>query len=266
MNNVLMIEQQDEFWWYKLNGALRLFIVKGGFRFFFKNIIINEYPKSGGTWIGQMLSKTTGMPFPQNRLPILGSCIMHGHYYSAFGINNVLIVWRDGRDVIISQYYHWLFENDRGNASLVKKCREDLQFDDYEDITTNLPKFIDYVYMRKIHPKFSWSDFVNQWIQRDVVFIKYESMRFEPVSELIRITKSLSGMEIDENFASNIVTLYSFEKQSGRKDGEENINSFMRKGIVGDWKNHFSDEAIDTFKKYAGHQLIALGYENDLNW
>ncbi|SDI12835.1 sulfotransferase domain-containing protein [Alteribacillus bidgolensis] len=40
----------------------------------------------------------------------------------------------------------------------------------------------------------------------------------------------------------------------------------FRKGIIGDWKNEFDSETIDTFKKVAGQLLIELGYEQDLHW
>lgn len=258
-----MIAQQDNFFWYKLNGLLRSFIVRGGCRIFFDHFTVNEYPKSGGTWIAQMVSEATGLPFPRNRLPLFSGSIMHGHYLSTFGMKNVIIVWRDGRDVVVSQYFHWLFENEFGGSSW-KKCRADLGFQDYDDIVTNLPKFIDYVYVQKKHPRFSWSDFVNQWFGRNVIYVKYEDMRKQPVGELMRIVNELTSEQLDPERAAEIVDKFSFEKQSGRKCGEENKNSFMRKGIVGDWKNSFSGEAIAVFKKYAGNELVKLGYEEDL--
>jgi sulfotransferase 6B1 len=39
-----------------------------------------------------------------------------------------------------------------------------------------------------------------------------------------------------------------------------------RKGIVGDWRNHFSEEHRRVFKQVAGDLLIRLGYENDTDW
>ncbi len=212
-----------------------------------------------------MVSEATNFPFPRNRLPLWGTSIMHGHHYYTFGMRDVLIVWRDGRDVVVSQYYHWLFGNEFGGDSW-KKYRADLGFKDYDDIFANLPKFIDYVYAQKKHPRFSWSDFVNKWIDQDVVFVKYEHMRLNPVDELERIVMELAKIELSRKRAVDIVAEYSFQKQAGRKCGEESKTSFMRKGIIGDWKNHFSDEAKLLFKQYAGDELIKLGYEKDTDW
>jgi sulfotransferase 6B1 len=40
----------------------------------------------------------------------------------------------------------------------------------------------------------------------------------------------------------------------------------FRRGITGDWKNHFSPGHKSMFKDIAGQLLIDLGYEKDLNW
>ena len=40
----------------------------------------------------------------------------------------------------------------------------------------------------------------------------------------------------------------------------------FRKGEIGDWRNHFTDEHRDAFKKVAGDLLIQLGYEDNLDW
>jgi sulfotransferase family protein len=48
--------------------------------------------------------------------------------------------------------------------------------------------------------------------------------------------------------------------------GEENKRSFLRKGVVGDWRNQFSLEAREVFDRYAGEELILLGYEKDRKW
>ena len=141
-------------------------------------IVINEYPKSGGSWIGEMLSEALCIPFPRNRFPVLGRSILHGHMMHQWNMRNVVIVWRDGRDVLISQYYHSLFMNDKGNSRLVNKCRSDLRFNDYEDIKNNLIKFMEYVYEVSSHPRFSWSEFVERWAGCEYgIGVKYENMR-----------------------------------------------------------------------------------------
>lgn len=229
--------------------------------------VVNEYPKSGGSWVGEMVGEAINVPFPRNRLPVLCPSILHGHFIQSWNVHNVLIVWRDGRDVLISQYFHSLFENDRGNARLVAKCRADLGFSDYRNVPDNLIPFMEYVYEQKRHPRMSWTDFVNKWTGcKRCVHVRYEDLRANPVDELSRIVSELANRTLDDSSLHAIVDKYSFEKMSGRKIGESVSRSFMRKGVVGDWKNYFNKEAKKRFCGYAGDALVKLGYEADHSW
>lgn len=261
-----MIKQIDNVLWFKLNGIIRYFLMHTATRVF-PLYIVNEYPKSGGSWVADMLSDALGVPFPRNRLPMFRSSLLHGHVMQSWDMHNILIVWRDGRDVLVSQYFHSLFKNDRGNARLVSRCRADLGFKDYNDIRGNLLGFMEYVYEQKHHPRMSWSDFVERWGgEGNCVHVHYEKLRLYPVEELRRIVLELAGKDVDFQRAVTVVDNHSFEKVSGRKAGEENTKSFMRKGVVGDWKNYFNQEARERFNKYAGSGLLTLGYELDSDW
>ena len=63
-----------------------------------------------------------------------------------------------------------------------------------------------------------------------------------------------------------VVLQHRFERVSGRKRGEEDESHHLRKGISGDWKNHFSPELKKQFKARYGSVLIATGYEQNLDW
>jgi len=43
-------------------------------------------------------------------------------------------------------------------------------------------------------------------------------------------------------------------------------SSTFRKGVIGDWRNHFNDAHRDAFKRTAGQEIIDLGFEKDLDW
>lgn len=58
---------------------------------------------------------------------------------------------------------------------------------------------------------------------------------------------------------------HRFEKKTdGRTTGEENANSHYRKGVAGDWINHFTEEHMDYFNDRFGDLLVRLGYETDV--
>lgn len=230
--------------------------------------IVNEYPKSGGTWVGQMVSQAMELPFPRNCYPAFRPSFMHGHYLRPWGMDNVLVVWRDGRDMMVSWYYHTLFLHQSGfNARLVNELRSHLKFEDYNDIHSNLPAFIEHCFTRYRPMNFSWPAFVENWHGRKkVTFVRYEDLRSKGTLELQRIVKELSGRELSNAVASEIIEEFSFAKQAGRQPGEENKNSFLRKGVVGDWQNQFTREAREVFAKYTGDSLIKLGYEQNHQW
>jgi hypothetical protein len=236
-----------------LSGALPLYVV-------------NEFPKSGGTWVGQMLCRALDVPFPRNRLPLLRTSIMHGHYLSPLGIKNAVVVWRDGRDVMVSWYHQQLIPHE-WNERQVRRSRKELPLGDYGDVYGNLPAFIDYAFTKPHSPRFSWADFVRRWHGRKgAIHVRYEDLREDTTGELRRIVLGLTGERLSPEEATAIAEEFSFERQAGRRAGEEDKGSFLRKGVVGDWRNHFSDEAKATFNRCAGDELILLGYERDRAW
>lgn len=267
-----MIYQRDNFFWFKVNSLIRHAYI---FLPLTNLIVVNEYPKSGGTWLGLMLSFILDIPFPRNRFPLLNSKqIFHGHYLN-LPVNNfnnkVIIVWRDGRDIVVSQYFFYFFESEeKKNKYLVSKMKklfkDAYKRDDFENVKELMPLFIDFIYSQKAFPKFTWVDFVNRWANRsDVIHIKYEDLRINTYETLLDLIKNLDK-NIDEHKIKEAVEQFSFEKMAKRKAGQEDKKSFLRKGIIGDWKNYFNEEACEIFKKYAGDALIKLGYEQNNSW
>ena len=228
--------------------------------------VVNEFPKSGGTWVGQMLGRALGVPFPRNRFPMLRSSVMHGHYLDPWGMKNVVVPWRDGRDVMVSWYHQQLIPHEY-NQLQVARSRSELRLKDYDDVYANLPAFIEYAFTRPHSPGFSWTDFVHHWSPRKVVVhVRYEDLRRSTAEELRRIVSELAGEALGPEEAAAIAKEFSFERQSGRRSGEEDRKSFLRKGVVGDWRERFSPEAREVFDRYAGDELILLGYERDRSW
>ena len=249
----------------KIEALTRFFMVRylSGY---FPLYIVVEYPKSGGSWVSQMLAECLNVPFPRNRFPKLESCIMHEHYLYHPSMKNVFVVLRDGRDVMVSYYFHCLFKNELFNHRLVDMVKKDLKFSEPDDIRSNLPKFIEYSFVRKRYPRFSWSQFVDIWYGRAGGFVKYENLLTNPTEELSQAISSCLGRQIDKEHIEKIVQKYDFSTLTKRKPGIEQRNSFLRKGIAGDWKNYFSREAREVFNFFGGKQLIRLGYEQDDSW
>ena len=233
-------------------------------------VLLTEYPKSGGTWLGQMLSDYLQIPFPRNRSPRLERCLMHAHlpYHPRFGAK-VIAMHRDGRDVMVSLYYHLFFENEHNPSYFVKKMRQLMPFSNYDDIRTNLPMFIERVSQGIPHSGMgvSWRDFVKSFEHTKSNTISYESLLEDPNQALATLIRKYTSQEPDMGRITNIVARYSFDSQK-KAQGQEPTDgkSFLRNGKSGDWVNHFSKQAAEVFDKYNGDQLVRLGYETDRNW
>ena len=242
--------------WHNFSGKLPLYLVP-------------EYPKSGGTWFSQMLSDCLELPFPRNSTPApFETSVLSGHHMYSPNFKNVTVVIRDGRDTTVSAYYYMLFKNEINKQFGVDYYRKKLRFKNYDDIQGNMPRFIEFLFDE--HPKrrfhFSWSQFIDSWLVHDFPVVRYEDLLVRAADILVDVTGKLTGNPIELERAEAIVEKYSFKKMSGRKQGQENKTSFVRKGIAGDWKNHFTQESRQVFDHYAGKQLISAGYEPDSGW
>ena len=89
---------------------------------------------------------------------------------------------------------------------------------------------------------------------------------FHICCELRRIVSDLTRRDIGDDEANEIIESHSFARRAGRNVGEENTRSFMRKGVVDDWKNYFDLNARERFRTYAGDALMKLGYETSQDW
>ncbi|MEA3441262.1 MAG: sulfotransferase [Chloroflexota bacterium] len=55
-------------------------------------------------------------------------------------------------------------------------------------------------------------------------------------------------------------------KTSGREPGQEDAESHYRKGVAGDWVNHFNGDHKRYFKDQYNELLLKLGYEDSPDW
>ena len=71
---------------------------------------------------------------------------------------------------------------------------------------------------------------------------------------------------ISADLVEEIVGGRTFEKLTGRKKGQENRDTHLRKGVPGDWVNHFQPEHVSAFKSRYNDLVVQLGYEATPDW
>ncbi|MDN5869890.1 MAG: sulfotransferase domain-containing protein [Nitrococcus sp.] len=227
--------------------------------------MVNEFPKSGGTWLAQMLADALALPFRRNQPIRLERSVAHGHFLNPRGLHNVVVLWRDPRDLLVSLYYHCYFVNERHNALLVRLMKERLPFDDYEDIRGNLPAFIRFMSTTPVSPRFTWPQFARVWAGRPgVTESRYEALRCDTPGELTRIVMGLTGCTLPQERAEAIAVRHSFERAKARAVARSGVGvekSFVREGSVGGWRAHVTAEAEAELGPVYLEAMQSLGYE-----
>ena len=96
------------------------------------------------------------------------------------------------------------------------------------------------------------------------VFMTRLLNRFAKRRSLGRIARS---MPATGEIVLGAVYAQRFETQTrGRARGVEDTTSHYRKGIAGDWLNHFKREHAEAFNGRFGDLLVRLGYEDSAEW
>lgn len=263
-----MKHERNARWWRAVNAAARAVLARKRVPLGGRNLIVNEFPKSGGTWLSQMLAAATGLPFPQHQLPGLRAQVLQGHYLRPAGMRNVVTLWRDGRDVLVSFYHHAVVGNEYSQQHSLRALRRRLAIDNPRDVRGNLARFAEYTLTQPDHPRFTWPRFAEVWAGRPgVASTTYEALRRDTAGELMRLVQERGYMPLSRERAEEIAAGYAFNRQrAGGQQAGLLARQFLRKGAVGDWRNHFTAETAQVFQHYAGATLIRLGYEADNTW
>ena len=94
-----------------------------------------------------------------------------------------------------------------------------------------------------------WERHVDNWLsgrdQYDILLVKYEDLIAETGKEIMRVAEFI-GCNLSTESAQKIAEKTSFKGQKKEelfKDQSGVTDSILRKGVVGDWQNHFVDKA-----------------------
>ena len=242
------------------------------------DVFVVTYPKSGTTWLQQITrlirnegeedgqSVVDSVPWLEalnhdNRLPSLRVFKSHSSYDMMPGglphttPAKYIYAARNPKDVAVSMYYHTRgFKQFKYNG-----CWND---------------FFQLFLSGRIGAGL-WFDHVLDWWKRkdeeNVLFLKYEDMKRD-LPETVRIVADFMGHSLKPEVVDKIVERSTFESMKANPDTNysfwaEHHNTdtpqFMRKGIVGDWKSHFTPEQNIKFDKVYAEKLKGSGLEFD---
>lgn len=117
----------------------------------------------------------------------------------------------------------------------------------------------------------SWFDHIQAWLgmrdQVNILFQTYEELLQDLRGSVVRICKFL-GKELDDAAIDSVVENGTFKSMKENKMInyslvpndilDTKMGSFFRKGISGDWKNHFSQAQSDHFDQICQEKMNGL--------
>lgn len=205
-------------------------------------------------------------------------------------------VVRDPRDIVVSAYFshkkvHGLYPEIVEH----RKRLESMSKDDglFAEIDFSAKEFEELDLWDYAHPnvlevkmeELTAAPF--EWFTRIFRFLEMIDNELEPVGAADRVLLSanrlvyrgrrvLPGLErhalkpvarfTSERLSRTLSKLSFSRLAGGRARGREDTNSHYRKGVPGDWANHFTPAHKAYFKERYGDLLIKLDYEDNYDW
>ena len=206
-----------------------------------------------------LTAATDAMPSPRAFMDHAPYNMMPGGLPSASPAKYIYIA-RNPKDVMVSYYYHHL--SGKGTHD----------FSGTWDIFFTLFMNGEVIYG-------SWFDHVLEWWKHkddpNVLFLKYEDIRKDH-SGAVRAMAEFIGVDLKPDVVDKIVKESTFDRMKANPNTNfsfvpptmfaiKEINPFVRKGIVGDWKNHFTAEQSAMFDAVYQQKMNGTGLSFDFN-
>ena len=243
------------------------------------------YPKSGNTWLCFLLAYCLNSEYDDLDAPGIHPTDEYQRRYVKGGFDRisyqtqigkilkthrqdleeislndpVIYLTRDGRDVMVSYYF---FKNTyfyAGNLPPLKRLlfqargllnKNPKHQLGVQDFSCFLHQYTE-----------EWVAHISTWLKRKpAAVIRYEDLKDNPQITLSQLFAQLD-VQVSPKIIEEALHIFDFQQLSQRKEGEEDRKSFFRKGIVGDWQNHFSSQDLEFFNQKAGTVMSQLGYD-----
>jgi len=166
-------------------------------------------------------------------------------------------ILRDPRDALVSWYFSMKYSHSARLVEVRKLRRELAHLDIERGISFLIPRLDELGYFETQR---SWVDGPVR-NDRNVRVMRYEDLAADNAGFLadlfdyLRVPMPNAGFE-------RLCRRHAFYRMArGREQGDEDIKDHYRKGVAGDWRNHFTPELEADLRSTTGNLLETLGYE-----
>ncbi|MGF1588987.1 MAG: sulfotransferase domain-containing protein [Pleurocapsa sp.] len=247
---------------------------------FDNDIFIASYPKSGNTWIrflvANLIHPEQDINFSnidrkipdiyqktnQYLLNLPKPRIIKSHEYFDPRYQKVFYIVRDPRDVLVSNYYHYLKYSWDEQPKSMEEFSQDFISGSYE-MFGDANRFG------------SWKDNVGSWLgakdgDANFMLIRYEDLEQNKEDNAARIARFFNANDSLSNVRqaiknSSVKRMRNLEKKEAdvwptRQSQRKNI-SFVRAAKSGNWSEELSSSIVNQISQEWGDLMKSLGYE-----
>lgn len=168
------------------------------------------------------------------------------------GDEPVILCLRDPKDVLISQYWSWK-NTHQNNTPRILSARDFLNRVTVKMGLRHLTKLGMIPYCRAAT---TWAPHIGAG---RVHILRYEDL-LDDFTAAMGPALEAAGIPLDAAQLKALEEKYAFVNFAQRNPGEENQSSHYRKGVAGDWRNHFDTRLSQLFNDRYGALFDALGY------
>ena len=163
-------------------------------------------------------------------------------------------VMRDPRDIVVSWYFSAKFSHP--TVGTLEQVRGDLlRFSEAEGLCYAI-EYLDEFGLYEAQR--SWGESA---CSDELMRIRYEDLFSADQKSIVEALFRHCDIRMPANRLDELLAGFSFENVSGRRRGDEDVHAHYRKGVAGDWRNHFTKDVQGRFATVAGDVLAAWGYD-----
>jgi hypothetical protein len=174
------------------------------------------------------------------------------------GTYRAFFVQRDPRDLLVSWYHSVKYSHPESEGILAIRAK--LHETNKED---GLLYSIDWLH------DFGFFEALRSWVAPAVredpnarVF-RYEDLTGDKQFGAMSALFSHCGLSLPEALLRRVLERHAFERKAARMKGEEDHHAHLRKGVSGDWPNHFTERVARHFEHRTYGLVSDLGYAGE---
>ena len=161
-------------------------------------------------------------------------------YKTLYPKNKCVYIYRDGRDVMLSYYFYTkIFANKEKVVIEAVGDKQVLEARTTDAVNFDETEFADFLNQHVLE----WAKHVNGWLNAPNAYIlTYEGLhqdfkgKLTEIVDYLKIKPYVDVSEVEQDYVNSFKELFTGDNRR-----------FFRKGVVGDWKNYFTENHVKIF-------------------